>query len=266
METMSPLCCHKQKVLHLQDEIQFQLPLKLSFSPIPGVFRTELKARSRLQLTDRHARAAGPWGWTDLRVEGGCCCARAADKLHKEGPVLRSERRGAAAGARGWRMARGPAVNHCRRRKGQKKQTKTRREGEKDGHMRGKGERKRERETHPPRRKISKCKALAETHTFPGRASQPCRRSTWGKVCPSASALIRAKLGCLRPHIALNVLQTHAKGTERPQSSLCVCVGCTGQEGGQCPGLVGRLPGFWKIHGHLKLAAKHGSRWEKRIQ
>ena len=223
METMSPLCCHNQKVLHLQDEIQFQLPLKLCFSPIPGVFRTELKARSRLQLTDRHAWAAGPWGWTDLRVEGRCCCARAADKLHKEGPVLRSERREAAAGARGWRMARGPAVTHCRR-KGQKKKTKTTREGEKDGHMRGKGGGG-ERETHPPRRKISKCKALAETHTFPGRASQPCRRSTWGKVCPSASALIRAKLGCLHPHIALNVLQTHAEGTERPQGSLCVCGG-----------------------------------------
>ena len=29
-------------------------------------------------------------------------------------------------------MARGPAVNHCRRRKGREKKTKTRREGEKD--------------------------------------------------------------------------------------------------------------------------------------
>ena len=95
-------------------------------------------------------------------------------------------------------------------------------EGRKEGHMRGKGG---GGETHPPRRKISKCKALAETHTFPGRASQPRRRSTWGKVCPSASALIRTKLGCLRPHIALNVLQTHAEGTERPQGSLCVCGG-----------------------------------------
>lgn len=69
--TLIPLCCHQQKVLHLQDQIQFQLPLKLGFSPIPGVFRTKLKARSRLQLTDRHAWAAGLWGWTDLRVEGG---------------------------------------------------------------------------------------------------------------------------------------------------------------------------------------------------
>ena len=72
--------------------------------------------------------------------------------------------------------------------------------------MRGKGgkkkerERERERERDPPRRKISKCEALAETHTFLGRISQ------WGgsqhlgeKVCPSASDLIRAWLGCLRP-------------------------------------------------------------------
>ena len=43
-------------------------------------------------------------------------------------------------------MARGPAVNHCRRRKGREKKTKTRREGEKEGHMRGKGKRERERE------------------------------------------------------------------------------------------------------------------------
>lgn len=69
--TLIPLCCHQQKVLHLQDQIQFQLPLKLGFSPISGVFRTKLKARARLQLTDRHAWAAGLWGWTDLRVEGG---------------------------------------------------------------------------------------------------------------------------------------------------------------------------------------------------
>lgn len=57
---------------------------------------------------------------------------------------------------------------------------------------------KRKREKDPPRKKIPKCKALAETHTFLGRKSHPCGSQHLGKkLCPSPSGLIRAWLGCL---------------------------------------------------------------------
>lgn len=56
-----------------------------------------------------------PWSLTDLRVEGGRRCARTADKLHKEGPVLKSEEEEAAAAAANAREQKnkcGPVVNH----------------------------------------------------------------------------------------------------------------------------------------------------------
>lgn len=48
----------------------------------------------------------GLQSWTDLRVGGGRRCARAADKLHKEGPVLKSEEEEAVAAAAGARERR----------------------------------------------------------------------------------------------------------------------------------------------------------------
>lgn len=106
---------------------------------------------------------------TDLWVEGGRRCARAADRLHKEGPILKSEVEEApaavAANARERRNGRwasgepsGTEMGVKGKNKNENKEGRTQtRAHEGDG-------KKREREIHP-----TKCKALAGTHGFLSR-------------------------------------------------------------------------------------------------
>lgn len=94
-------------------------------------------------------RAEGPWSGTDLRVEGGRRGARAADKLHKEGPVLESERQ--VRGAEGRDAADGkPSGEEVGDERQKQKQ------GGKEGNKGTRGEwgKKRggERETRPERK------------------------------------------------------------------------------------------------------------------
>lgn len=93
-----------------------------------------------------------PQSLTDLWVEGRRCCARAADKLHKEGPVLKSEEEEAAAAAANARERRdecGPVMNHQGKERGMKEKNKNKnKEGRREtrAHEGNGEETKRERE------------------------------------------------------------------------------------------------------------------------
>ena len=148
--------------------------------PYTTLFRSPcVQSRAEGQVaasaTDRHARASGPWGWTDLRVEGGRCCARAADKLHKEGPVLRSERQEAAAGARGRRDGTRPSSEPSGKEWGTRAKNKNK-EGRRErrahegkgGKKKREGERERKRERSTQEENIQ-MRSISRNSHLPGQ-------------------------------------------------------------------------------------------------
>lgn len=199
------------------NSISAALPTQPNFSPIPPV---QSWAEGFCWWVGMHGLQS-PWSLTDLWVEGGWRCAWAADKLHKEGPVLKSEEEEAAAAAANARERRnecGPVVNHQGKERVWKKKIKikTRREGEKQGHMRGKkekkkGERQRKRERDPPRRPYPNAKHKQES--TPSWAEYP--------TCVGASTKIEgvSKLPRVSSEPSLDAC-TLSHSSERP-SNLC---------------------------------------------
>lgn len=170
---------------------------------------------------------------TDLRVEGRRRCARAADKLHKEGPVLKSEEEAvAAAGARGRRSGMRASGEPSGEGQGYERKKNRNKEGRRETRAHEEnGEKKRGKEIHPGRQSPS---AKREQELTPG-AECPV---VWGQApgleggskCPGVSS--EPGLDAWPSHITLNSLQTYAKGHGKRQRGVWQ---------GSLPGL--RVPG-----------------------
>lgn len=209
------------------------------------LFRAKQKASA--DGTDMHGLQS-PRSLTDLWVEGGRRCARAADKLHKEGPVLKSEEEEAAAAAANARERRdecGPVVNHQGKDRGMKEKNKNKnKEGRREtrvcegngGETKREEEREKERSTQKDHIQMQ---SISRNSHLPGQ-NVP---SVWSKHrdrrCVQApSGLIRAWLGCRTlPHsseLSSDLCQGRGKGHE-----------LLGGDGGGKPSGVASWPPAW---------------------